>query len=175
MYATRVLVTPSAAYQVTIKTNKSQDSIRRLQKLRTLHVQCPVVSDMFGSWTRRGGYARNDSQTLATQMQTFANLVYGEFFKNPDFNLEVLIIGHLRPMLRGSMALPAGEEGDLDPGCRYLPQFCFIRSRQEDWLGRTATTGVPVSRSLLRRTHPHVNVLDVDRVEAFEQWVGQAI
>jgi len=38
---------------------------------------------MFGSWSEEGGYARNDSQILATQMQTFTNLVFWRILQEP--------------------------------------------------------------------------------------------
>jgi hypothetical protein len=122
-------------------------------------------------WT---GTATHTTQ-LAMQMQKFANLVFGELYTDKNFNLEVLIVGHLRPLLRDTNAKGI-EDSSLREGSCYLPQFCYVRGIQHDLLGRTATTGVPVFRSVLRRTHDHTSILDVDSgVEAWEQWVGQAM
>jgi hypothetical protein len=155
-----------------IDTNDVQDSIQRLQKLRTLHIRCQAIYSI-------GGLDRNsntyDADFLAMQMQKFANLVFGELYTDKNFSLEVLIVGHLRPLLRDTNAKGI-EDSSLREGSCYLPQFCYVRGIQHDLLGRTATTGVPVFRSVLRRTHDHTSILDVDSgVEAWEQWVGQAM
>ncbi|KAI4941530.1 hypothetical protein J4E91_010706 [Alternaria rosae] len=149
------------------------DSIRHLTKLRTLHVHRSLI-EMVGGLGHSYS-SRWDIGIISMQVQKFANLMFGELYQNPDFKLETLIVGHLGPLLRKSNVI------ELDNGLsvnseHYLPQFCFVRSRQQDLLGRTATTGVPVSRAVLRRTHDHTSILDVDAgVEAWEQWVGQAI
>jgi hypothetical protein len=148
-----------------------QNSIRRLRNLRTLHIQRPVINMLGGLSEHYGG--RWDAELLAMQMQKFANLMFGELYRDPNFNLETLIIGHLGPLLRDSDVM---EDDGVDDQTHYLPQFCFVRSSQKDWLGRTVTTAVAVSRSVLRRKHDCTSILDVDAgVEAWEQWVGQAI
>lgn len=109
------------------------------------------------------------------QVQKFAILMFGELHQNPDFKLETLIVGHLGPLLHKSNVIEL-DNGPSVNSEHYLPQFCFVRSRQQNLLGRTETTGIPVSRAVLRRTHDHTSILDVDAgVEAWEQWVGQAI
>ncbi|KAH6861196.1 hypothetical protein BKA58DRAFT_449081 [Alternaria rosae] len=148
------------------------DSIRHLTKLRTLHVHRSLI-EMVGGLGHSYS-SRWDIGIISMQVQKFANLMFGELYQNPNFKLETLIVGHLGPLLRKSNVI------ELDNGLsvnseHYLPQFCFVRNRQQDLLGRTATAGVPVSRAVLRRTHDHTSILDVDAgVEAWKQWVGQA-
>lgn len=113
---------------------------------------------------------------ISLQVQKFANLLFGELYlTHPDSALETIIVGHLGPLKRKSNAVELGNGREINSQ-HYLPQFCFVKSRQEDLLGRTATTGVMVSRAVLKRTHDYMDILDVDAgVEAWEQWVGQAI
>ena len=152
-----------------------QDSIRRLQNLRTLHVRYSEITMLGGLNDELGESGTYNAEILAMQMQKFANLVFGEFYRNPNFQLEVLIVGHFRPELRDTVA-PLVDQDEMDEGVRFLPQFCFARMRQQDLLGRTATTGVPVSRSVLRRTHGYMSILDVDPdMAAWEQWAGRAL
>jgi hypothetical protein len=105
-------------------------------------------------------------QQLSRQMQRFANLMLAELYRDSDFKLDALVIGHLGPK-RG-----VDDEDDR----HYLPQFCFVKGEQRDILNRMATVAVPVTRAMLRRTHPHTSILDMyTGVKAWEQWVGQAM
>ncbi|KAI4637048.1 hypothetical protein J4E93_010714 [Alternaria ventricosa] len=150
------------------------NSLRHLPKLRTLHTHRSSISLVGGLGNGYGN--RWNTSMISLQVQKFANLVFGELYTvNPDFCLETLIVGHLGPLLRKSNAVELANGREVNSQ-HYLPQFCFVRSRQEDLLGRTATTGVMVSRAVLKRTHDYMGILDVDAgVEAWEQWVGQAI
>ena len=107
-----------------------------------------------------------DDEQLGMQMQKFANVMFAELYRDPDFKLDALVIGHLAPKKRA---------GDVDDR-HFLPQFCFVKGEQQDFMRRTATVAVPVTRAMLRRTHPCTSILDVDPVaEPWEQWVGQAM
>jgi hypothetical protein len=49
----------------------------------------------------------NDEQ-LGMQMQKFANVMFAELYRDPDFRLDALVIGHLGPKKR------AGDAEDRD-------------------------------------------------------------
>jgi hypothetical protein len=69
---------------------------------------------------------RYDAEFLAMQMQKFANLVFGELYMDKNFNLEVLIVGHLKPLVRDTNANGI-EDSSLEEGSYYLPQFRYVR------------------------------------------------
>jgi hypothetical protein len=76
-----------------------------------------------------------NDEILGMQMQKFANLVFAELYRDPDFKLDALVIGHLGPTKR------ADDHGDW----YVMPQFCFVKGEQRNILNRMATVAVPVT------------------------------
>jgi hypothetical protein len=107
-----------------------------------------------------------DQELLSMQMQKFANVVFAGLYSDPDPKLDALVIGHLGPKNR------TDDEDDR----HFLPQFYSIKEEQRGIMRRMATVAVSVTRAMLRRTHPYTSILDMEPgVDAWEQWVGQAM
>ncbi|KAF1840656.1 uncharacterized protein K460DRAFT_410072 [Cucurbitaria berberidis CBS 394.84] len=133
------------------------EAVRHLRELRLLHVRIPDI----GHLGRLGTNSAN-MRVLDMQMQRAANQIFGDLHRGQDYKLDALVIGHLTTL---------GE-----PDEERLPQYCFIKGQQTDSLNRTVAVGVPVTRVMLRRTHPYTDILDLDPgVSVWEHWVGRAM
>jgi hypothetical protein len=104
---------------------------------------------------------------LHFQVQKFANQLLGDKYQGRVSKLDALVIGHV---VRVDDA--EDEQGPIQ-------QHCFIKGEQRDGLDRTVVVGVPVTRMLLRETHPFTNILDVDPVPSWDpywdRWAGIAM
>lgn len=83
--------------------------------------------------------------------------MFHEMYKEPGTKLDTLVIGHLEPTrLLIEDSHESGKEGFI------LPQLCSSRGQKRDFLGRTKTVGVPVTRAMLRCSHLYTSVLGLD-------------
>jgi hypothetical protein len=107
----------------------------------------------------------NDCKTtiLTHQVQIIADTFFAQLAHAcPLFG--ALVIGHDYPL----QSRPGGV--------RPLPQFCFIKGKQSDSLGRVKTVGVKVSKEVLRATQPCTEILELDpSVEAWQRWATKVL
>lgn len=138
-------------------------SIRRLRKLRLLHLRV-MASDYLGVLGSEPNTDRN-LEYLSMQMQKAANMIFADVHQGQAFKLDGLVIGHLTRF---------EDLREMSTVC--LPQFCFVKGQQTDSLNRTVVVGVPVTRAMLRRTHPYTDILDYEPEAAvWENWLGSAV
>lgn len=97
------------------------------------------------------------------QLQRAANKIFGDVHRGQDFKLDALVFGHLTWLDQQQVEIP-------------IPQHCFVRGQQTDSLNRTVPVGIPVTRTMLRRTHPYTDILVLDPVDfVWEHWAGRAM
>jgi hypothetical protein len=103
-----------------------------MENLRILHAHYPTIDYLVGLKNRPG----NEFSTVifTMQAQRFANSMFGELYKHPDFKLQALTIGYLGPLQR-DFDIVINHHGDQVNDVDCMPQFCFIRGRQQDFLG----------------------------------------
>jgi hypothetical protein len=152
-----------------LRTDKFQQSLQNFPELRLLHLRLEV-SSLLGRGTSRStiGWSQD---LLQFHLQRFANRLFRDMHEGRVPKLDALVAGHV-------MEEGIDTHGDVDESSA-LGEHCFIKGEQRDSLGRTVVVGVPVTRMLLRETHPYTDILDVDLVpiqkNPWESWAGRAM
>jgi hypothetical protein len=97
---------------------------------------------------------------IAFALQKFVNQLFGDLSRQTQESQEPSKLD----------ALVIGTVANNDP----LQQHCFIRGKQQDALSRTVAVGVPVTRTILQRSHPYTDMLDVDPNVHYDVWERRA-
>ncbi|KAJ4301310.1 hypothetical protein N0V90_003401 [Kalmusia sp. IMI 367209] len=169
------------------ESDKSLDefvhNIAQLRDLRTLHLRFP--HELQSSGCDPYSYDREEIESYLNDVAESLRLIASEIFLKLDkfsaetklqHRLDTIVIGHFTTLRQ-----PTSK-------CS-LPQHCFVKSEtmgesDESPSERSSHTGLndrvfranPISRSMLRRSRSHLEILEIDiGVEPFEQWAGRVL
>ena len=117
------------------------------------------TSEQDGAW---------DTHIMHYQIQKFANQLFADVYETGQSKLDALVLGHV-----------AHFDSNDPQGELPLPQHCFVKGVQNDFLGRTVVVAVPVTRMMLRESYPCTDILDIDflmnEICGFEGWASRSM